>query len=71
MFKDVFNSFVQSKGVSLYKVSKETNIPKSIIYEWAAGAREPVSEYLTTLADYLGVSVDYLLGRTDNPNVNR
>ena len=26
---------------------------------------------LARIADYLDCSVDYLLGRTDNPNINR
>ncbi|GHU76015.1 hypothetical protein FACS1894188_07880 [Clostridia bacterium] len=26
---------------------------------------------LVTLADYFGVSVDYLIGRTDNPDVTK
>ncbi|PWL41359.1 MAG: XRE family transcriptional regulator [Clostridiales bacterium] len=71
MFKDVFSDLLQEKKLSLYKVSKETNIPKSIVYEWASGEREPVSEYLITLADYLDCSTDFLLGRTDNPKVNK
>ncbi len=71
MFKDIFSDYIQSRGISLYKVSKDTKIPKSIVYEWASGEREPVSEYLTTLADYLDCSVDYLLGRTDNPDINK
>lgn len=71
MFKDNFSKLLQDKGISFYKVAKETKIPKSIVYEWASGVREPVSEYLVTLADYLNVSVDYLLGRTDNPEVNK
>ncbi len=29
------------------------------------------SDSLAKIADYLGCSVDYLLGRTDNPEVNR
>ena len=71
MFKDTFREIVQAKGLSLYKVSKDTKIPKTLIYDWASGEREPVSDYITTLADYLDCSVDYLLGRTDNPEVNR
>lgn len=70
MFKDIFGDFIQEKGLSLYKVSKETKIPKSIIYEWASGEREPVSEYIKILADYLNCSVDYLLGRTNVVSVN-
>ena len=29
------------------------------------------SDSLARIADYLGCSVDYLLGRTDNPEINR
>ncbi len=28
-------------------------------------------EYLLSLADYYSVSVDYIFGRTDNPEINR
>lgn len=38
-------------------------------YEY--GTRIPAAESLIKLADYFGVSVDYLLGRTDNPEINR
>ena len=65
MFYQIFNQLVQDKGLFLYKISKETNIPKSIVYEWASGKREPVSEYIIILADYLDISIDYLLGRTE------
>ena len=63
MFKDIFNDIIKQKNLSLYKVAKDTKIPKTIVYDWAAGARQPVSEYIVTLADYLGCSVDFLLGR--------
>lgn len=33
--------------------------------------RMPLADNLAKIADYLGCSVDYLLGRTDNPEVNR
>ena len=33
--------------------------------------RLPKVDTVSKLADYLDVSVDYLLGRTDNPEVNR
>lgn len=31
----------------------------------------PKADNLARIADYLGCSVDYLLGRTDNPEVNK
>ena len=35
------------------------------------GEREPTSSVLISLADYFDVSLDYLVGRTDNPKINR
>ncbi len=66
MFKETLSNLLQMKGLTPYKVSKETKIPKSIIYEWVSGEREPISDYVIKLADYLDCSIDYLLGRTDN-----
>ena len=34
------------------------------------GKRDIPTDVLIKLADYYNVSVDYLLGRTDNPNKN-
>ena len=34
------------------------------------GEQEPTVSKLENLADALGVSLDYLAGRTENPNVN-
>jgi len=36
---------------------------------WEAGKRSPSFETLCILADALGVSTDYLLGRTEIPNI--
>lgn len=38
-------------------------------YEY--GDRIPQLKQLVALADFFGVSLDYLVGRTDNPDVNR
>lgn len=35
------------------------------------GANKLPVRHLLKLADYYGVSVDYILGRTDNPKINR
>lgn len=35
------------------------------------GSSRPKIENIIALADYFDVSVDYLLGRTDNPKINR
>ena len=38
-------------------------------YEY--GEREPAYSKLIALADFFDVSLDYLTGRTDNPEINR
>ena len=38
---------------------------------YESGEREPSMQSLIALADYFGVSIDYLVGRTDNPEVNK
>lgn len=35
------------------------------------GTKEPTMSKLIALANYFDVSLDYLVGRTDNPAVNR
>ena len=34
------------------------------------GERIPPTDTLITLADFYGVSLDYIVGRTDNPKIN-
>lgn len=50
------------KGVTDYRVSIETGIPKSTFSEWKAGRSNPKVEKLQILAKYFGVEVTYFLG---------
>lgn len=40
-------------------------------YRYERGEREPSMSTLIALADYFNVSIDYLVGRTDNPKINK
>ncbi len=40
-------------------------------YRYETGLRDIPSDILIKLADFYGVSTDYILGRTDNPEVNK
>ena len=72
LFKDIFAAILQERGLTAYRVAKDTGIPQTIVYEWIYGKRESAQlEHLKKIADYLDCSVDYLLGRTDKPEVNR
>ena len=52
-------------------VQMETGIEQALLSKYESGKRIPPTETLVTLADYYGVSMDYIMGRTDNPEVNK
>lgn len=52
----------QGKGVS--KVATDLGFSENLFYRWKTS--EPKARDLQKVADYFDVSVDYLLGRTDN-----
>ena len=56
------------KGKSLLE---NCNINRNFMYDLEKKAQAPSADKLEAIADYLDCSVDYLLGRTDNPEVNR
>jgi len=47
------------------------NMNQNSISRYETGEREADYSTLIAFADYFDVSVDYLLGRTDNPKTNR
>ena len=67
------NLFLRIKELNLTakKLSNDTGISTGNISDWKRGRSMPTAIKLDTLADYLDCSVDYLLGRTDNPEVNK
>jgi len=59
------------KKLSVTNLLKEGGISKSFIYDLEKRDRTPSAEVLLKLAEALDVSTDYLLGRTDNPDINK
>ena len=55
------------RGISLQKVAEDLGY--SINYLYTLKEKTPKSDRLQELADYFNVSTDYLLGRTENPNI--
>lgn len=58
-----------SKHISQVKLAMDLNMNQNSISRYENGEREADYETLIAFADYFNVSVDYLLGRTDNPNM--
>ena len=53
------------------EIAKMLGCDQSLYSKYERGEREIPLEIMKKLADYYGVSIDFLLERTDNPNVNR
>lgn len=66
MFWDNFYSACIKKGTKPNPLAKELQIASGSMTAWKGG-KLPNGETLLKIADYLDVSVDYLLGRTDKP----
>ncbi len=49
-------------GFTQMEVAKETKIPQPSIARFETGERAPSVEQIAILADFYGVSVDWLLG---------
>ena len=52
-------------------VQLETGIEQALLSKYESGKRIPPTETLIVLADYYKVSMDYIMGRTDNPEINK
>ena len=54
-----------------YIISDLCGLDRSTLRRYARGEVEPGRAALEAIADCFGVSADYLMGRTDNREVNR
>ena len=61
----------KNKGISQLKLAMDLNTTQNTISRYETGEREPGIDELIKIADYFNVSVDYLIGRTDNPELNK
>ena len=61
----------KERGISQLKLAMDLNMTQNTISRYETCTREADYKTLILCADYFDVSVDYLLGRTDNPKTNR
>ncbi|ALI33790.1 helix-turn-helix domain-containing protein [Weissella cibaria] len=59
----------KERGISLTALSVESGLGEKTIYKWKD--KEPSANRIKAVADTLGVSVDYLLGNTDEMHSNK
>ena len=70
MFWERFEQLCKEIGSKPNPVVKELGLSNSITTKWINGAI-PNGEILLKIADYFNVSIDYLMGRTNNPDSHK
>lgn len=64
---EIFVKLLEKYGVTAYKVSKATGIGGSTFTDWKNGRSVPKQDKLQKIADYFGVTVDYLITGVEEP----
>lgn len=59
------------KNITQLKLAMDLGMNQNSISRYETGERQADYETLIAFADYFNVSIDYLLGRTDNPALNK
>jgi len=62
VFYDIFEALCHQKGISPNKACVEMGLSRSIAAKWKNTQTKPSADVLPKIADYFGVSTDYLLG---------
>ncbi|EQC72236.1 Phage transcriptional regulator, Cro/CI family [Streptococcus sp. HSISS2] len=64
---EIVKDLCEKQGISLNTLEDKLKLGKNSLY--GLKRNQPSADRLQQIADYFGVSTDYLLGRTDNPRI--
>jgi len=67
LFCERLRSLRQTRQLTAEQLGKEFNVSKQTVSRWELGDRLPPLDVTTALADYFAVSLDYLVGRSNDP----
>lgn len=62
MIGNIIKELRGERGLSQQALAKAIGVSQKAIDYWERGVNEPKASYIILLADYFGVSADYLLG---------
>lgn len=62
---DIINYLLEQKNKSQKDLCEFLGISKSVFTDWKAGRNESYKKHLPQIAEYFNVSVDYLLGKSE------
>lgn len=61
----------KSRGYTQISLQMQTGIEQALLSKFENGERIPPTETLMRLADFYNVSIDYILCRTNKPEINK
>lgn len=67
LFSDRVNELRKAKGLSKSKMLKDLELNPNSFVNWEKRGTVPSAETVSHVALYLGTTVEYLIGKTDNP----
>lgn len=68
MFSERLKELRMARGdMSQTELARLLGVSQSAVANWEGGKREPNHEVTAQVADFFGVTVDYLLGHSDDP----
>lgn len=66
VFSERLTNLRKSKGLSQNALAKEIGVSPRTYQDYEYGLREPQVAIFTRIAEFFGVSLDYLAGRVDD-----
>lgn len=67
---EIFAELLTKKGLKPADVTRATGVSSTVFSEWKKGKSKPGTEKLIKIANFLGVSVEYLTSGINEPTSN-
>ena len=67
-FPEILSSLRKERSINQRTAAAELGISQALLSHYENGAREPGLDFVRRACDYYGVTADYLLCRSENPD---
>ena len=67
---EIFAKLMKERGLTAYRVSMDTGVSQATLSDWKRGRSTPKLQKLQKLADYFGVSLEYMMGNPDGERIS-
>jgi len=59
---EILEQLLKERGITAYRLAQETGVTTATLTGWKQGKYTPKQDKLQKIADYFGVTIDYLMG---------